>query len=223
MQNMPNCKNLSLKKKWRIAFDSSSYRKQLYLSLGSIIIILIFFPWFFQTIEERNGIVLNDWLLNQIPAYDVSLIIFICIWSSVLLIIIRALQNPDILITFLSTYVLLCLSRIISITLVPLEAPVGLIVLNDPLSNVFYGVKFITKDLFFSGHIATVFLMGLCLTNKKDKIFVFLTTLLVAILLLIQHVHYMIDITAAPIITYFLWRLVKKKLNKITAGNDFYS
>lgn len=43
--------------------------------------ILTFFPWFFQTIEARNGILLNDWLLNQIPAYNVSLVIFICIWT----------------------------------------------------------------------------------------------------------------------------------------------
>ncbi|WP_413997985.1 phosphatase PAP2-related protein [Flavobacterium sp. W1B] len=207
---MTNSNSFSFKKNWSNAFASSSYCKQLSISIGSILIILAFFPWFFQTIEARNGILLNDWLLNLIPAHNVSLAIFICIWASAILILVRSIQNPQILLTFLSAYVILCLSRIISISLVPLNAPTGLIALADPLSNAFYGSKFITKDLFFSGHTATVFLMGLCLVNKKEKIIVFVVTSAVSILLLIQHVHYTIDIVAAPIFTYLIWRLAKK-------------
>ena len=207
---MTNSNRLSFKKKWGIAFASSVYRKQLRIGIGSIIVILAFFPWFFQTIETRNGILLNDWLLDQIPAYNVSLPIFVCVWASAILVIIRSLQNPQVLLTFLSAYVLLCLSRIISISLVPLNAPVGLIALIDPLSNAFYGAKFITKDLFFSGHTSTVFLMGLCLISKKEKIIIFVAASVVSILLLIQHVHYTIDIVAAPIFAYFIWRLAQK-------------
>ncbi|MFV5685975.1 phosphatase PAP2-related protein [Flavobacterium sp. GB2R13] len=207
---MENCNYPSFKKKWSIALNSNRYRKLLYGGIGSIIVILNVFPWFFQKIEARNGTVLNDWLLQQIPAHNVSLAIFICIWTSALFFTARAIQNPQILITFLVAYVLLCLSRIISITLVPLDAPVGLITLIDPLSNAFYGVSFITKDLFFSGHLSTVFLMGLCLVNKREKNIVFMATSIIAILLLIQHIHYTIDLLAAPFITFFLWRLAKK-------------
>lgn len=207
---MINDNRLSLKKNWSLAFASDAYRKHLYIAMGSISIILAFFPWFFQTIEARNGILLNDWLLNQIPACNVSFPIFICIWASAILIIIRAIQNPKILLTFLTSYVFLCFLRIVSISLIPLNAPVGLIALVDPLSNAFYGAKFITKDLFFSGHTSTVFLMGLCLINKKEKIIVFVSTAVVSVLLLIQHVHYTIDIVAAPIFAYFIWRLAIK-------------
>lgn len=201
---------LSLKKKWSIAFASYVYRRQLYIATVLIASILAFFPWFFKTIEAREGILLNDWLLNQIPASNVSLPIFICIWTPAILIIIRAVQNPIILLTFLTSYALLCLSRIVSISTIPLNAPVGLIALTDPLSNAFYGARFITKDLFFSGHASTVFLMGLCLIKKKDKFIVFASTALVSVLLLVQHVHYTIDIVAAPIFTYAIWYAVTK-------------
>lgn len=48
---MINNNRLSLKKNWSLAFASDAYRKYLYISMGSISIILAFFPWFFQTIE----------------------------------------------------------------------------------------------------------------------------------------------------------------------------
>lgn len=104
--------------------------------------------------------------------------------DSAILTILQAIQNPQMLLPFLSTYVLLCLTRIISISLVALNAPIGLIALIDPLSNAFYGAKFITKDLFFSGHTATVFLMGLCLITKKEKIIIFVATSVVPVFII---------------------------------------
>jgi membrane-associated phospholipid phosphatase len=59
-----------------------------------------------------------------------------------------------------------------------------------------------TKDLFFSGHTATVFLLFL---NSQTKLWknVFLTlTILVGFCVLIQHVHYTVDVIAAPFFGY---------------------
>ena len=100
----------------------------------------------------------------------------------------------------------------ISITLVALEPPIGLIKLVDPLTGVFYGEATITKDLFFSGHIATVTLIFLCLEKRNDKIIAFLAVIATAILLVIQHIHYTIDIVASPIITYACFRFAKYSL-----------
>lgn len=151
----------------------------------------------------REGIQLNDILLSILPAKDCSEAIFILIWSCVALATIRFLNNPMLFIVFLWAYVALCLTRIITISLVPLDAPVGLIPLRDPLSNYFYGQIFITKDLFYSGHTATLFLIFLCLEKKNDKLMVLFATGVVGLLLLVQHVHYSMDVLAAPFFAYF--------------------
>ena len=95
-----------------------------------------------------------------------------------------------------------------TITLFPLEPPAGLIGLVDPLSNFFYGHdKFITKDLFFSGHTSTMFLLYFCLVKPVDKRIALLVTVLVACLLLVQHVHYSVDILGGFVFGWFSWWL----------------
>ena len=172
-----------------------------------LVIIFSFFPWFFQTIEKRHGFLLNDWVLSRIPPTDVSIPIFIFIWLSTILMTVRFIQEPEIFLIFLWSYVFLCISRIITISIIPLEPPKGLIDLTNHLANAFYGPKFVTRDLFYSGHTASVFLIFLCLRKKYDKLFALTATIIVGILLLVQHVHYTIDVLAAPFMAYFMYFL----------------
>lgn len=180
------------------------------VGLGALIIVLIALPFFFQYIQNRQGPLLNDWVLNRLPAYDVSIPIFAVIWGLAILTIVRALQNPDILLTLLWSYVLVTITRMLTIITVALDPPVDLIELVDPISNSFYGAEFVTRDLFFSGHTSTVFLMYLCLRHRTDKALALMGTILVGIMLLVQHVHYTIDVMAAPIGTYLVYLLGKK-------------
>jgi membrane-associated phospholipid phosphatase len=158
--------------------------------------------------------VLNDWILNGLPAHDVSLPLMIVVWAMTALILFRCLQNPDVLMTFLWSYIMVSLVRILTISTVALNAPVNLIGLADPLSNAFYGSKFVTKDLFFSGHTSTIFLMALCVQNKVEKILGYIATAAVGFLLLVQHVHYSMDVLAAPVFTWIIYRLTKRVLER---------
>ena len=199
---------------WRLAWTQPVFRKKVWIGFILNISVLILFPVFFQHIEKRNGIQLHDILLNNIPAINVSLFIFIIVWSLALLTIIRAVQQPEIFITFLFSFFVLSMSRIICIYLVPLNPPQGLIPLADPLTNAFYRGSFVTKDLFYSGHTATQFLIFLCLKKRRDKILAAISTFSVAILVLVQHVHYSIDIIAAPLLAFMCFiigRSIAKK------------
>ena len=156
---------------------------------------------------------LNDLVLNAIPAHNVSWAIFTVIWGLGAYALYRGMEKPTIYITYLWTFIFITILRALAISLIPLNPPPGLIVLTDPLTGVFYGRSTITKDLFFSGHTSILFLAFLCLERRFDKILALGCTFTVACLLLVQHVHYTIDIIAAPIIIYPVYRAVKYLLN----------
>ena len=187
-----------------------AFRKRLVAVFATLLLVIVINPLFFSHIQQRNGVELNDWLLNFIPQYDVSVPVFCILWGMILLALWRAAQDPRFMMIFGWTYLLLAVTRIISISLVPLNLPKGLINLHDPIINILYGNQLINKDLFYSGHTATVFLIFLCSKSRYDKAFALFATIAISILLLVQHIHYTIDVVAAPFFTYLLYILSKK-------------
>jgi membrane-associated phospholipid phosphatase len=199
---------------WSLAIKNVSFRSKLILGLILLAAVLMFLPLFFQYIEQRQGYTWNDALLNVVPATNVSIPIFTIIWSMAALFIIRSISNPQMFLLYLYGFLFVCICRIITLTLVPLNAPKDLIVLADPLSNFFYGSKdFITKDLFFSGHTATLCLFFFCFQRKWDKIIALICTIAVGLLVLVQHVHYTVDVITAPVFTYLCFILAGKVVN----------
>lgn len=197
---------------WQDIFSTNkTFRRKMIITLIILVLVIISLPTFFNYIEQRKGAYLHDLILQHIPAADVSLLTFLIIWSMSGLVIIRCIQRPSFALLMLMSFTLLCLARMVSITMVPLDPPDGLIRLNDPLTSLVYGGKdkFITKDLFFSGHTSNMFIMYLCLEKRSDKILALLASLLVAILVLIQHVHYTVDVLFAFIFTYLIFRIGK--------------
>ena len=198
------------KQNWLKAVRNPAFRNKLIPGLILVAAILSSMPVFFQTIEKRNGTQLKDWILHQVPSYNLSVAIFILIWAMGLLALIRSFKDPYIFLVFIWSYVFVTFLRAITITFIPLDPPDGLQNLVDPLSSTFYGRVNITKDLFFSGHISTIFLIFLCLKNKFDKVLTLTATLLLAIMLMLQHIHYAIDIAAAPLFTYISYLIGKR-------------
>ncbi|GGH20208.1 phosphatase PAP2-related protein [Mucilaginibacter phyllosphaerae] len=207
----------SIKQAWTTALQSPKKRDKLLIGSFIIAILLPTLPIFFNFIQKRQGVVLHDWVLAHIPAYDVSLLIFTIIWGMALLIFVRALYNPVIYINYVWTLIFINLARMLTIYCIALDPPVGLIHLVDPLTGVFYGNTVITRDLFFSGHTSTLVLIFLCLEKRNDKILGFIAIVAVMMLLLVQHIHYTIDVVAAPVLVYLIFLLVQKflKLDKL--------
>ena len=197
---------------WSEAWQNKSFRNKTFVALALVAIILLLLPTFFAFIEKREGMVLQDFVLDAIPATDVSIPTFIIIWSVVLLVFYRIYQNPSIFLVVAYGFILMCIARVLTISLLPLNPPPGLITLKDPIANIAYGGKgiFITKDLFYSGHTGNMFLFFLCLQAKWDKIIALAASFMVGILVLIQHIHYSIDVISAFIFTYFLYLGAKK-------------
>jgi len=182
--------------------------------LLSAVVLLFFLAPFFQFIQNKPGVSLSDPVLNALPAYDLSISIFILIYGMVLLTIALNYSNPHFILVALATYCTVTYFRIITIYLFTLEPPTGLVLLRDPFVSLIAYENTFVKDLFFSGHIAT--LMVLVFPERKP-VFRYLkltVTLIVAAMLLIQHIHYTIDILAAPLFSYAAYRLIQKGLGK---------
>lgn len=199
---------------WSFAVKTVSFRRKLTVGLIMLLGVVLLLPSFFQFAEHRDGYHLNDRVLNVVGPRDVSLPIVICIWSLMLLFVLRSYADPGLFLVYLYGFLLVCLCRFITIGFVPLNPPDGLLELKDPISNYFYGTKtFITKDLFFSGHTATLVLLAFCFRNKWDKVIAIVGASAVGILVLVQHIHYTIDVIAAPFFSWFCYLLAKGIVN----------
>jgi membrane-associated phospholipid phosphatase len=100
--------------------------------------------------------------------------------------------------------------RIVAMYLLPLEPPTTMIILNDPLVESFGTGQTLTKDLFFSGHTATLFILFLVSERKNIKALFLISTVAVAISVILQHVHYTIDVFAALFFTYACYKVIVK-------------
>jgi membrane-associated phospholipid phosphatase len=201
---------ISLRQEWQGAWQVPSFRRRVISGLIIVVSILSSFPVFFQHIELRHGILLNDPVLRLLPPHNVSLPLFIVIWAISGLSLFRAAQTPQMFLNFLWSFILLSLFRTLTITLVPLDPPAGLIPLVDPLSNFFYGDKFVTKDLFFSGHTSTVFLLFLVIPGRSEKKLALLATIIVGFLLLVQHVHYSLDVLGGFLFAWLSYQIATR-------------
>lgn len=205
---IPDTKNIT----WTEAWANNVFRRKAIGATVTMIAILILLPFFYTVIEQRDGIVLHDWFLQALPAYDFSVPIFIIIWSTVILMVVRCVKSPAIYLSLICSAVLLTVLRLFTIYFVALDPPADLIVLKDPLTSIMYGGTdvFITKDLFFSGHTSNILLIGLCLEKKFDKLLVYIAAVTVGFLVLVQHVHYSVDVIGAIIITLVMVKIGKR-------------
>jgi membrane-associated phospholipid phosphatase len=197
---------------WGSALQNKKFSIKLLAGMAMLVCILMSFPSFFAFIENRKGAVLNDVVLNMIRPTDVSIPLFIIIWSTPLFFIYRSIYNPSIFLNGVYCFCFLSLVRMLSIYLVALEPPATLIAIKDPLTSLSYGGKdvFITKDLFFSGHTSNTLMLALCFEKKTERLIGYIAAVLVGILVLVQHAHYTIDVVAAFIFTSFIVRFGKK-------------
>jgi hypothetical protein len=205
----------SVRTAWAAAWQDKQFQWRLLLALG----VVLLFPWkadiFFQSIQAREGIVWQDEVLAHIPSANMSYPIFGIIYTCVIYLLLRLAQNPYQFLWFAWAFTTETILRFVCIYLVALNPPVGLVPLHDPLAEAFiYGKDLaITKDLFFSGHTATMVFVCYFLPSPHERLIGICMTCVLVCLLLIQHVHYTLDIIAAPFATFASIWLAKRLIS----------
>ena len=178
-------------------------------ALSAIFLILsaIVFVRFLEYNELKcndSGIVLDDPILALLPLRNFSIPIFSVTYGTIVYGIFLSFKNQLLIGKFMFAYAVMLLLRILTLTILPLKAPVDLIFLQDPfLNNLIYPGE-IKNDLFYSGHTALVFILFF-LTKKKILLAGGIT---LGFLLMAQRVHYSIDVIGAIPISFFIVRMV---------------
>lgn len=200
-----------IKSNWKKSWTNHQFRTNFVLTFSLLSILLFSLSYFFAFVEARPGKRLNDVVLNLVPPFDLSIVTFLLIYIGAIICIISLLNKPELFLKAVQAYFLILIFRIITLTIFPLEPPEGIILLKDPfIEHFFYGQVRITKDLFFSGHVATVCLLYLVNPVKKLDWFYLSVFILVAVFIMLQRVHYSFDVLAAPVFAWISWRLANK-------------
>ena len=193
-----------VKTTWANSMSKKFYPLYFFLSSVAFLVTLNISCKVLAACQNRSGVLLNDFIINVTTPIDFSLPIFIIIYTCTLLVVFTNLQNAEKFFRGLQAYTLLILLRTLSIYLVPLEPPIDIIILDDPIANYLLGddENIVTKDLFFSGHVSALVLLGLASQSEVLKKFNFVFAAVVGVLIVWQHVHYTVDVVVAPVIAY---------------------
>ncbi len=176
-------------------------------ALIAAILIALGLPRFFAYIDGIVGAVPPDPLIGRVGPFDVTWTTFAVLYSTIIITVSRTLSRPWAIVRGLHAYALLMGLRVITMRAFVFEAPADIIPLIDPVTQSFYpGTTPFLKDLFFSGHTATLALM-VCLANGKlARTLTVLSTATVGLLVIAQHVHWTVDVLAAPVFVWLAWK-----------------
>lgn len=192
----------------RNPWQHKGYVFQFWIIMLALAVLIITLPDFLLYIQRRtDGVKLQDPLLRWLPSYDCSLYIFTFMYLLVGLVLYYSWSNSWSFFRFATAYIIMNIFRMSCILIFSLEPPHGLVYLQDPFISYMYKGEEVVKDLFFSGHTSTVFLIYLVFRYSGIKWMSFLIVIAIAIMLLIQHIHYTIDVIAAFPFTYLSYRL----------------
>lgn len=180
---------------------------QLAVTVVLLAAVLSGFARFVAWVEERPGAVLADPILVRLAPRDLTWATFALLYAGIFAGAASLVRRPQRLLAGVQGYAAMVLLRAAAMWLVPLDPPPGMIPLQDPLVRLLGPGQVLTRDLFFSGHTATLFIVFLAVPGRRLGGLFLASAAAVAACVLIQHVHYAIDVLAAPPFAYAGWRL----------------
>ena len=204
--------------RWSYYLKNKNYRLTIIITIVFLIPVILSLTNFLAFNETRTGAIINDPFLKLFNPIDLTWVTFSLIYGALIIAMIYFVQFPVLLLTALQSYGIMIIFRMLTMYSLPLNPPENIIMLEDPFVQFFGNGDVLLKDLFFSGHTSTMFLLFLISRKKSLKYIFLLCTILVGLCVLLQHVHYTVDAITAPFFaygSYMISRLILKKvLNK---------
>lgn len=208
-------KEISTPSKWALHFANLRFNV---LAICSVLILLFGIKYITNAlaiIDLQTGTQLFDPIHAIMPpTLDWSNIIFFLTYSSVFIIVIDLIMRSPIQLVRLGFAIaLMKILRSFSMFLFPLEPPIGIIPLQDPIVSYLTPNHVVAlRDLFFSGHCATMIILYLVAVSPFAKKWMRFTLIMVPLLILWQRVHYTIDVAAGLAVGYGIYYFIENTI-----------
>jgi PAP2 superfamily protein len=193
---------------WRNAWDEKTLRVHFVATPPCLVLVLWLLADFLVWVEQRPGVRLADPLLAALAPRNETWPVFGLIYLALIIGLAVLAFHPRALIIGVQAYVVMIVARICVMYFTPLDPPAEMIPLRDPIVEVVGTGRLLTRDLFFSGHTSTLFLLFVAVPDRKVKAALLACSIAVAIGMLVQHVHYTVDVLVAPLFAFASHRAV---------------
>jgi membrane-associated phospholipid phosphatase len=184
------------------------------LFLGGVLLVAVsFVAQFYSSIYATyaSSSPVTDIILSNTRVYDVDLIFVYGTILMTLLIISIGLIKINCAPFIMKAVAIFTLIRSIFVTLTHISPfPTHVLISSTFFTREFFNGIFTGGDLFFSGHTGMPFLLALMFWDNKILRFIFLGfSVLFAVVVLLGHLHYSIDVLSAYFITYGTFHICK--------------
>lgn len=204
--------------RWRAAWSTGRFRAALAGCAAAVLAALILMPPFLLWNETRLALPLTDPLLARIGPVDFTWLVFATTYGLLGGTIVLLLAWPERLARGMLGYALVLGLRAAALTLVPLETPPGFIPLTDPIVGIGVGDVILKRDLFFSGHVATLVFCALISPHRAWRYLAVCGAFIAGVGLLAQHAHYTVDVLAAPFAAWLAHEGARRALRWVRVG-----
>lgn len=182
--------------------------------LLAISVIVNFYAWRYASISQSNAV--TDLILSNIPTYNVDYLFVYGTFVAFIWLLLYCGKNPFQVPYIIKTVALFVLIRcwFIILTHIGPDPSVIYTTTETTWTTIFSHFSF-SWDLFFSGHTWLPFLLALLFWKNKILRYVCLfITIAFAVIVLLGHLHYSIDVLSAFFIAYGIYHMSMKFFSK---------
>lgn len=180
---------------------------------GALLLAISLITQFFISgyVARSSSFSVTDIVLSNTRVYDVG---GMFVWGSIVLTVfgvLVALDKINRVPFMMKSIALFTLIRSVFVSLTHISPFPTHVIITSAFFNreVFYGI-FSGNDLFFSGHTGIPFLLALIFWENKTLRLIFLGfSVMFAVVVLLGHLHYSIDVLSAFFITYAIFDICK--------------